>query len=88
MKTLRSLLVLMFAAVLAGSVAFAAHHEEKKTPDKPADKAAKAACGCATGEDGKVCGVDKDCCCTGEKATGKTGDKKPEEKKPEDKKTA
>jgi hypothetical protein len=67
MKTIRSLLVLAFAASLAGTAAFAEHHEPAPTDKKPA----KAACGCETGTDGKVCGVDKDCCCTGEKATGK-----------------
>lgn len=74
MKSFRALAALLFAAVFAGSVAFAAHHEEKKSDSKPA----KAACGCETGADGKVCGTDKDCCCSGEKAKGKSAEKKAE----------
>lgn len=74
MKALRSLLALAFATALAGTVAFAAHHEEKKADAKPA----KASCGCATGADGKVCGTDKDCCCSGEKAKGASAEKKAE----------
>lgn len=77
MKALRSLLVLAFATALAGTVALAEHHDEKKTDAKPA----KAACGCETGKDGKECGVDKKCCCTGEKAKGRPEAKKTEEKK-------
>ncbi len=82
MKTLRTLLALAFATALAGSVAFAAA-EEKKSAAKPE----KAPCGCVVKKDGKVCGVDRDCCCTGEKAKGKdkadkkAGDKKGHENK-------
>ena len=66
MNILRSLLAFAFASTFA-TVAFAADGE----PAKPATEAkpAKAACGCAVKADAKVCGVDKDCCCTGEKAT-------------------
>lgn len=81
MKSLRSLAALLFAFAIAGSVAFAGHHEEKKSDSKPA----KAACGCETGKDGKVCGTDKDCCCSGEKAKGKSDEKKAEKS---DKKSA
>ena len=65
MKTLRSLLAVAFAAAFATTAAFADHHG-KKADAKPE----KAACGCAVGTDGKVCGVDKDCCCKGGKAKG------------------
>ncbi|MEO0055429.1 MAG: hypothetical protein RLZZ50_1376 [Verrucomicrobiota bacterium] len=81
MKSIRSLAALLFAFAIAGSVAFAGHHEEKKSDSKPA----KAACGCETGKDGKVCGTDKDCCCSGEKAKGKSDEKKAEKS---DKKSA
>ncbi len=81
MNALRSLAALLFAAAFVGSVAFAGHHEEKKSDSKPA----KAACGCETAKDGKVCGTDKDCCCTGEKAKGKSDEKKDEKS---DKKSA
>lgn len=74
MNTLRSLLALAFAAAFAGTVALAEHHEEKKSDAK----ASKAACGCVTGTDGKVCGTDKACCCSGEKAKGASADKKAE----------
>jgi hypothetical protein len=79
MKTLRSLLALAFALALTGSAAFA---------DRPADRKVKgratpgAVCGCVTGKDGKACGVDKDCCCTGEKAKGRPEEKKSAEAKP------
>jgi hypothetical protein len=44
-----------------------------------------AGCDCGKDKDGKVCGVDKDCCCTGQKATKPTkkddkADKKEEKK--------
>lgn len=79
MKTLRTLLALAFATALAGSVAFA------EVGDKKGDvKAEKAPCGCVVGKDKKVCGVDKDCCCTGEKAKSK-GKEKAAEKKAEKK---
>lgn len=65
MNILRSLLALAIASTLA-TVAFAADGDACKSSDKAA---AKASCGCVVKADGKVCGVDKDCCCTGEKAT-------------------
>ena len=80
MKSLRSLLAPGFAALVAASVASA--NQQPSAPSKPAEtKAEKAACGCATGKDAKVCGVDKDCCCTGEKAKGRTDEKKSADKK-------
>jgi hypothetical protein len=66
MKTLRTLIALAFATALAGSVAFA-ESDGKKTKVN----AEKAPCGCVVGKDKKVCGVDRDCCCTGEKAKGR-----------------
>jgi hypothetical protein len=65
MNRLRSLLVLASAFTLA-TAAFAADGDQRKPSD---GKAAKAPCGCAIKDNAKVCGVDKDCCCTGEKAT-------------------
>jgi hypothetical protein len=65
MNLLRPLLAFFSALALAGSLAFA----EGALSDKA--KPAKAACGCPVGKDGKTCGIDKDCCCTGEKAKGK-----------------
>ena len=76
MKTLRSLLALAFAAAFATTAAFADHHG-KKADAKPE----KAACGCVVKADGKVCGVDSDCCCTGEKAKGKDKAAKKADKK-------
>jgi len=67
MKTLRSVLVLGFASVFFAVALNAA--DEKADKDK-----SPAGCDCAKDKDGKVCGVDKDCCCTGQKAT------KPEKK--------
>lgn len=76
MKPLPSLLALAFAFLLAGSAAFADVGDAK-----PEAKPEKAACGCAVGADKKLCGVDKDCCCTGEKATGeKVNEKKADAK--------
>lgn len=70
MKTLSTLLAFAFASVFAGSVAFAETGGAASYA-----KPAKAPCGCVVQKDGKVCGVDSDCCCTGEKAKGsaKTG---------------
>lgn len=79
MKTLRSLLTWMFAVALAGSVAFAAQGPAGKR-SAPKNET-PAACGCAVDKDAKVCGVDKDCCCTGEKAKGKVEEKKAKAKK-------
>lgn len=79
MNSLRSLLALTFAALFSSSVALA----DQTSGEKPADsKPAKADCGCATGKDKKVCGIDKDCCCSGEKAKGRSEEKKTDEKKP------
>jgi hypothetical protein len=83
MKLIRSLIALAFATALAGSAAYGDDHGKK-----PEAKPEKAACGCVVKQDGKVCGVDSDCCCTGEKAKGKDkadkkaagGDKKAEGK--------
>lgn len=80
MKTLRVLSSLFFAAALVGSAAFAADKAPAAKPAEP-KKEAKADCGCETGKDGKVCGIDKDCCCSGEKAKGRSAEKKPEGKK-------
>ncbi len=77
MKAIRYLLAIAFASLFASTVVLAEHHDEKKAESK-------AACGCVTGADGKACGVDKDCCCSGEKAKGASAEKK-EEKKAEHK---
>lgn len=75
MKLIQSIIALAFATALAGSVAFADDHG-KKSEAKPE----KAPCGCVVKKDGKVCGVDSDCCCSGEKAKGKSEEKKAEKK--------
>ncbi len=64
MKIIRFLLALSFvsAGFVAGS-AFAGECKSEKS------------CDCGKDKDGKACGVDKDCCCTGKKA-----EKKPEKK--------
>ena len=63
MKTsLRSLLALLFSGALL-TVAFAADQKPAAEDKNPAG------CDCGKDKDGKVCGVDKDCCCTGQKAT-------------------
>jgi len=65
MNPLRFLLTLAAAFALASAASAA-----DATPGKSSDpKAAKAPCGCAIKDNAKVCGVDKDCCCTGEKAS-------------------
>ncbi len=80
MKTLRLVLALGFLSAFAIGLARAADDK------KPAEAKNPAGCDCGTDKDGKVCGVDKDCCCTGQKAT-KTADKKDDkgEKKSEKK---
>jgi hypothetical protein len=75
MKTLSTLLAFAFASVFAGSVAFA-ETEGVASNAKPA----KAPCGCVVQKDGKVCGVDSDCCCSGEKAKGRDKKEKAAEK--------
>jgi hypothetical protein len=67
MKSLRFILALAFASALTLPAVRAA---DDKSKAKPTEKS----CDCAKDKDGKVCGQDKDCCCTGEKA-------KPAEKK-------
>jgi hypothetical protein len=75
MKLIQSIIALAFATALTGSVAFADDHG-KKSEAKPE----KAPCGCVVKQDGKVCGVDSDCCCSGEKAKGKSEEKKADKK--------
>lgn len=65
MKTLRFLLALSCASVLLAGYAFAGDKDQCKGQDNANDKPA---CTCGKDKDGKVCGVDKDCCCTGAKA--------------------
>jgi hypothetical protein len=74
MKPYRSILALLGAFAFAFSLAFA----ESPVAEKPAAKPEKAPCGCAVKVEGKVCGIDTTCCCTGEKAKGRTEEKKPE----------
>ncbi len=67
MKSFKTILALAFATLFAGSAALVAADAAK-----PDAKPAKASCGCVVKADGKVCGVDSDCCCSGEKAKGKS----------------
>ena len=69
MKTLRLILALGLLATFVSTAVRAADDK------KPAEAKNPAGCDCGTDKDGKVCGVDKDCCCTGQKAT-KSADKK------------
>ena len=64
-KFLHPILTLGFGAALFAT-AFAADNQptEAKNPE---------GCNCGKDKDGKVCGVDKDCCCTGKKATKPAG---------------
>ncbi len=82
MKTFRATFALLFCTVFI-SVALGA--DAKPT----ADDKNPAGCDCGKDKDGKICGVDKDCCCTGQKATkpAKKDDKaeKKDEKKDEKK---
>ena len=80
MKTLRFLLALSGASLLLSGYAFAGDKDESKDQAK-----AKAACDCGKDKDGKACGVDKDCCCTGAKAT-KADTKQDQPKQEEEKK--
>jgi len=75
MKSLRLILALGFSAALCTAVFAAAD-------PKPAEAKSPERCTCAKDKDGKVCGVDKDCCCTGKKATKPAGkeDKKDDKK--------
>jgi len=63
MKTLRFLLVLAGASLFISTFAFAEAPDQAK--DQPKDKPA---CTCPKDKDGKVCGVDKACCCATAKA--------------------
>lgn len=58
MKSFRLLLALATAGFFFTSLARAGNDQAK-----PAEKT----CHCPKDKDGKVCGKDKDCCCTGEK---------------------
>ncbi|AKC82441.1 hypothetical protein IMCC26134_05980 [Verrucomicrobia bacterium IMCC26134] len=71
MKTLSPVLALCFASVLSVTAAYA--DDAGTQPAKPT----KAPCGCELKADGKVCGTDTDCCCTGEKAKATPEAKKP-----------
>ena len=80
MKFFHTILALGFAAALFAT-AFAGDNQpaEAKNPE---------GCNCGKDKESKVCGVDKDCCCTGKKATkpaskeGKKDEKKSEAKDP------
>lgn len=58
MKSLRFLLALALAGLCSATLL-------RATDDKA--KSAEKTCDCPKDKDGKVCGKDKDCCCTGEK---------------------
>ncbi len=75
MKKLRFLVALSWASLLISGSAIAA--DQAKDQEK-----AKTSCDCGKDKDGKACGVDKDCCCTGAKAT--KADTKQDQPKPED----
>jgi hypothetical protein len=65
MKIHRFLLAFSCAFLLLASYAFAGDKDPCKDKDTSKDQAA---CTCPKDKDGKVCGTDKDCCCTGAKA--------------------
>lgn len=65
-----SSLVRCVAIALTGIAAYA-----EKPSAKP-DPAKAAPCSCKVKADGKVCGVETQCCCTGEKAKGRATEKK------------
>lgn len=75
MKSIRLLLALAMVSFLATSLVHASD-DKAKTAEKT--------CDCPKDKDGKVCGKDKDCCCTGKKCA-MSSEKKPEEKKEEKK---
>jgi hypothetical protein len=79
MKILRFVLVLAGASLFASTVAFAADQVAAKDPPKD-----QPACSCPKDKDGKVCGVDKACCCSGAKAC--KDDKKKDDCKKDDSK--
>lgn len=63
MKTsLRLVLAGVFSVALCAALLAA-------DPKPAAEDKNPAGCDCGKDKDGKVCGVDKDCCCTGQKAT-------------------
>lgn len=66
MKTLRFFSALFIASALAAP--FVSAEDTKK--EQPAG------CDCAKDKNGKVCGVDKDCCCTGKKCEKPAEEKK------------
>jgi hypothetical protein len=68
MKSLKFSLACAFVSSLLAGIAWAADDAQAKDQDKPKDQAA---CTCAKDKDGKACGLEKDCCCTGAKATCK-----------------
>lgn len=70
MKSLRFFLALAIASLLTTAVAQAADDKAK---------AEEKSCDCCKDKDGKECGKDKDCCCTGKKAE-KSSDKPVENK--------
>jgi len=74
MKSLRFLLALALAGFLTTALVRAAD-DKAKTAEKT--------CDCPKDKDGKVCGKDKDCCCTGKKCEkdAAKSDEKPAEKK-------
>ena len=78
MKKLR--IILAFGIVTAFAAVLIMAADDKK----PAEEKNPVGCDCGKDKDGKVCGVDKDCCCTGKKATKPQVDteKKDEKKSP------
>lgn len=82
MNKFRFLLSLCLVSALTTGFALAADQKKDEAKEEKA-------CDCGKDKDGKTCGVDKDCCCTGKKAT-KADDKKAEKKgeKPDEKKPA
>ena len=63
MKSLR-----VFALLFTISVSQLSH---LAAGESKAEKPCESACECPKDKDGKACGVDKDCCCTGKKAQKK-----------------
>ena len=68
MKTLRFLTAFAIVSVVAAPFSLAADNKKE-------EKTSPSGCDCEKDKDGKVCGVDKDCCCTGKKC------EKPDDKK-------
>ena len=63
MKTVLRLLLTGVFSVALCAASLAADQKPAAEDKNPAG------CDCGKDKDGKVCGVDKDCCCTGQKAT-------------------